>query len=221
LAETPFVALTAPTSTGRNTIIDELVKTGRYHFIVSDTTRPPRYNDGILEQDGVRYHFKTEDDILAGIKQGAYIEAEVIHDQQVSGQSISEVEAAHKEGKIAINEVDIGGALKMKLLKPDVTAILVLPPSFEEWLKRIHKRTEVSDVELKRRLKRAVELLDTALKYDYFIFVINDNFHEAVGVVDRLVREGKHDKNAEAKSRLLAKKLHNKTLRYLAGTLDW
>src|SRR5689334_11187497 len=75
LAETPFMVLVAPTSTGRNTLINELVKTGHYYFIVSDTTRPPRQNNGVWEQDGREYHFRTEDQMLSEIQAGMFIEA--------------------------------------------------------------------------------------------------------------------------------------------------
>ncbi len=40
LAQTQLLLMVAPTASGRNTVIKELLKTGDYHFIVSDTTRP-------------------------------------------------------------------------------------------------------------------------------------------------------------------------------------
>ena len=59
-----FVLLRAPSAGGRNTIIRELIKTGKYRNFVTDTTRPPRVNDGVLEQDGVEYYFRDEQEFL-------------------------------------------------------------------------------------------------------------------------------------------------------------
>src|SRR5438309_1023704 len=89
-----LVLMLAPTSGGRNTIIKRQLQTGNYYYIVSDTTRPPRVNDGALEQNGNEYWFRTEDEILADLKTGSFLEAELIHDQQVSGISIRELEKA-------------------------------------------------------------------------------------------------------------------------------
>jgi len=100
LAQTKFVMLIAPTSTGRNTVIRHLLKTNDYYFIVSDTTRKPRSNDGIMEQNGIEYWFRSEADVLADIEQSKYLEAAIIHNQQVSGISIREFQKAFDTNKI-------------------------------------------------------------------------------------------------------------------------
>jgi guanylate kinase len=64
-----LVLLVAPTSTGRNTVIRELVSKHNYQFIISDTTRPPQYRDGRTEENGVEYFFRSEDDMLADLMQ--------------------------------------------------------------------------------------------------------------------------------------------------------
>src|ERR1700759_5108412 len=95
--ELKLALLLAPTSSGRNTIIRYQVGTGRYYYIISDTTRPPRVNDGVQEKNGREYWFRSEEEILADLKAGEYLEAEIIHNQQVSGISIRELEKAHSE----------------------------------------------------------------------------------------------------------------------------
>jgi hypothetical protein len=44
LQDIRLVLLIAPTSSGKNTIIQHQVQTGKYYYIVSDTTREPRKN---------------------------------------------------------------------------------------------------------------------------------------------------------------------------------
>jgi guanylate kinase len=215
LRETPFTVMVAATSTGRNTIIAELVKTGNYHFIISDTTRPPRYNNGVLEQNGREYFFRTEEEMLADIKAGGFVEAELIHSQQVSGMSIREIEKACKQGKIAISDVEILGGITVANLKPDATVIYLVPPSFEEWLKRIHGRTPVTPGELKNRLESAVKGFKLALANEHFIFVVNDNLADAVRKVDEIARLHHRNPSEEAAARAATQQLLVRTEEYL------
>jgi guanylate kinase len=215
LKATPFVIMLAPTSTGRNTIIDELIKTGHYHFIVSDTTRPQRSNDGVMERDGVEYFFRTEQDMLADINAGRFIEAEIIHEQQVSGTSIRELEKAHKQGKIAITDVDIIGAQRIAELKPDAVPVLLLPPSFDEWLRRINKRGAPAPEDFYRRLGTAIKIITMGLASKKFVFVVNDNFAEAVKAVDDMARLGEAHRTHEAHARDVARSIVEQTKAYL------
>ncbi len=215
LRQTPFVAMLALTSTGRNTIIRELLKTGAYYFIISDTTRPPRYNDGILEQSGVEYFFRTEEEMLKDIKSGQFVEAEVIFGQQVSGISIREIEKAYEQGKIAITDVDLLGSINIAHLKPDVISIALLPPDFEEWMRRIHKRTNVSSEELRRRSETAVKILEAVLQKDFYTIVVNDKLEDAIHTIDRAARLGELESTNQEQTRELAKKLLRDTREFL------
>jgi guanylate kinase len=189
LASTPLVLLTGVSGGGRNTIINEVLKTGRYHFIISDTTRAPRVNNGVLERDGVEYWFRNEDDMLADIRQGKFLEAEVIHGRQVSGISMRELEKAHSEHRIAINDVDIGGIKNVMALKPDTIAVLVLPPSFDEWQRRIMGRGDMSDVEFLGRLQTAVRIFEIAKSDASLKIIINREYHAAAQELMQLVEE--------------------------------
>lgn len=184
----PLVLLAGPTAAGRNTLISLLVQTGRYHTIVSDTTRPKRSNNGVMERDGVEYWFKTEEEFLEGLKKGAYIEAAVIHQQQVSGQNISRIVAAGRADKIAINEVQNDGVTNIHKYKPDTLIIFLMPPDFDTWMKRIKGRGNTGEAELRRRLESAKDEISDALSKDYYQFVINHEIHDAAQAVDELAR---------------------------------
>ncbi|CAN5620503.1 hypothetical protein BH23PAT1_BH23PAT1_3690 [soil metagenome] len=218
LKQTNLVLLVAATSGGRNTIIRELMKTGEYHFIVSDTTREPRINEGVLEKNGELYWFRTEKEVLEDIKKGKYLEAEIIHNQQVSGISIRELEQSWKEQKIAITDVDIGGARNIIRDKPDVSIILVLPPGFEEWQRRLKHRGHMSEEELRRRLQTACTIFTAALEDDHYIFVINDKLHEATAQIHKAARFGEVEPEEQARGRQLAEQLYIATKAYLENT---
>lgn len=211
LSQVELVLLVAPTSSGRNTVIRELMKTGDYYFIVSDTTRNPRSNDGVMEQDGVEYWFRNEEDVLKDIKNGKYLEAAVIHNQQVSGISVRELEKAKEAGKIAITDAEIAGADSAIKRKVDTLVIFLLPPNFDEWQRRITSRGEMSSTEYKNRMISAAKELSTALERDYYKFVINDSVESATEQVNTLA---KMDEQADADStqaRELAEQLYTQT----------
>lgn len=188
----PLVIMLSVTGGGRNTIINKLTETGRYHYIVSDTTRPPKVRNGVLETDGVDYHFRREEDMLADIKSGQFLEAEVIHGQQVSGISVRELVRAHGSGKVPINEVDIGGTDAIAHIKPDTIFLFIVPPSFSEWMRRLRRRENMSEAELLNRLETAVRILRTVLTSNRFVFVVNDDLDEVVSTVDEYVRGNTH-----------------------------
>jgi guanylate kinase len=207
LSQTKLVLLVAPSSSGRNTIIWQLLKTGDYYFVVSDTTRQPRVNDGVPEKDGREYWFRSEDEVLADIQAGKFLEAAIIHDQQVSGISIRELQKATEAGKIAITDAEIIGADNAVRLKADTSAIFVLPPSFEEWQRRIKHRGTMDPAEYKRRMKSAAQELETALSRPYYKFVINDTVDHAVEQITQITKLDTFDEALQSEARSLAERL--------------
>lgn len=196
LEDLQLVLMVAPSSTGRNTIIKELLETGDYYFIISDTTRPPQLRDGKMEENGVQYFFRSEADMLHDLESGEFLEAALIHEQQISGISIRELEKAKAQGKIAITDIEIVGADNVMKAKPDALAIFVLPPSFEEWQRRMMGRGQMSPQEVTNRLSSALKELEAALKHDYYQFIVADDIPQAVSDIHAMVKHQKssHDK---------------------------
>jgi guanylate kinase len=216
LKQTELVLLLAPTSTGRYTIIRELSKTDEYYYIVSDTTRPPRVNDGVPEQNGVEYWFRTEEQVLDDLKAGRFVEAEIIHNQQVSGMSIRELKQAHKLQKIAITDIDLQGMYTIVAAKPDTIAVLLLPPNFREWQRRIMHRGVMGKEEYRRRLETACRIFEAALEHAYYTFVINDTVKHAAEQIHTVTTTGKVDLGQQAIGRTLTEKLLIETKQFLS-----
>ncbi|MFO0971139.1 MAG: hypothetical protein U0520_02190 [Candidatus Saccharimonadales bacterium] len=184
LKQSKIALFDGPSASGRNTITVELVKTGRYHQIVSDTTRLPRTNNGITEQDGVEYWFKTEREFLEGLEKGLYIEAAIIHNQQVSGVSVAEVERAHASGKIAITDIQSDGVESFLRYNADPACFFIVPPSLTVWLSRLQARGALGEDERRRRLQSAASEIEHALQNDYYHIVVNDDLQLAVQTID-------------------------------------
>lgn len=215
LTNTPLALLVGPTSAGRNTIINALTKTGHYHQIVSDTTRHPRENNGILEQNGVEYWFRSEQDILADLKAGKFLEAAIIHNQQVSGMSLRELERAKNEQKVAVNEIEIVGMQNIIEAKPDAFALFVVPPSFAVWMQRMDDRGVLPMPEKIRRLESALNEFEAALTHDYYIYIVNEEFHHSVERIHSRIFEGRHDPVHQASGGEVIERLLIETQAYL------
>ncbi len=215
LAQTELVLFAAPTSSGRNTLIRELLKTGNYHYLVSDTTRHPRVNDDVLEQNGVEYWFRPEQEILDDLRAGNFLEAAIIHNQQVSGMSIRELKKAHQAGKVAVTDIEIAGVETIIKLKPDTICLFIVPPNFEEWMRRIQHRGQMSPEEFHRRLTSAEKEFKHALEHDYYRFVVNDTVKESVKLIDKLARLHQIDQEQQEKARQVVEKLLQLTHKFL------
>lgn len=207
LQRTKLVLLVAPAAAGRNTIIRNLIMTGKYHFLVSDTTRRPRINNGVPERNGEEYWFKTEEDFLRGLKNGAYIEAAIIHNQQVSGISLQELRLADSANQIAITDVEIQGCDNIKSYSDTTLPVFILPPSFDEWMRRLDGRGAMDPAEKRRRLISAVNEIQLALERSYFKFIINWDLRLTIEQLHEHIVSGTFDATEQAADRAHAMQL--------------
>jgi guanylate kinase len=201
LNKTPFVALSGIAGGGRNTVIRVLVETGKYIFAVSDTTRPPKVRDGRLEVDGVDYYFRDEAAMLQDIQSGEFIEAEIIHNQQVSGTSIREIERTIATGKIPIHDFEYGGIKNVVKAKPDAVIIGLVPPNYDEWIRRLYNREPLHDQEFLNRLVTAEKVLENMLAHPYFKLLVNDSTEECTEQLRRIVEDGNYTDEEHARGR--------------------
>jgi guanylate kinase len=109
--------------------------------------------------------------------------------------------------------VDIAGIANVAHAKPDTVVALILPPSFEEWLRRVNARGPMDPAERKRRFETAAEIFAMAKDGKYPI-IINDNLDEAVSQVDRLARSGELGQEQQ-QARETARELYQSIQEYL------
>lgn len=189
LKRTKVVFLVGISGAGKNTILKELLKTNKYKLIVSHTTRPPRKNHGVMEQNGREYHFIDKETAKQMLLDGKFIEAK-IYSGNIYGTSIDEVESAYRQGEIAISDIEVQGVSEYMKADPKVIPIFILPPNFDTWRRRLRDRYKGLNYdwqEMEKRLETAKAELQEALSKDYFEFVINDDLQRSVIAVDRIV----------------------------------
>lgn len=188
IQQTPILLLVGASGAGKDSIKQKLLATGNYHHIVSHTTRAPRENHGVLEQDGVDYHFI---DLAAAEKmldERAFVEAKM-YSGNIYGTSTAEIQTAHDDHKVALTDIEVQGVAEYKAMTPSVQAVFVLPPSYEVWQQRLRNRYEegkIDTADIEQRMQTAKLELREALQKDYFRFVINDNLDAAVEAADQI-----------------------------------
>jgi guanylate kinase len=161
------------TASGKNTIANYLVSRGNFAHVVSHTTRLPRENHGIREQNGVEYWFVSPEDMLHLVQEQAFIEVKAIHGETCYGTSIASVEKVLLAGKHPVMEIDVQGALELTEAAPALRPLFILPPSYDVWMQRLGSRGFLSDGERQRRLRSATMEIQTALDHPAFLLTIN------------------------------------------------
>ena len=206
IKHTKILLLVGPTGAGKGALNAELLKTNQYYHIVSHTTRPPRINQGIPEEDGLDYHFIDKATAEQMLDKRQFIEAKIIHGN-LYGTSVDEFKAAQRQRKIALTDIDVQGIREYKRLDSKVMAIFLLPPNFLVWQDRLSKRYgDVVDAEdHKNRLRTALNELKEMQDSGYYIAVINDYMTDTYQQISDFIEKG--IKPNQTKARKVAEQL--------------
>lgn len=170
-----IIVFSAPSGTGKTTIINQLLKDfPNLDFSVSATSRPAREN----EVDGVNYHFLTKDEFKRKIENDDFVEWEEVYGGTMYGTLASEVSRICGTGKVAVFDIDVYGALNIKKKFKNAFLIFVAPPSLETLKERLENRSSETPESIEKRLNKAEEELSHAKKFDYIL--LNDDIEEAL-----------------------------------------
>lgn len=185
---TNIIFLVGISGSGKNSILKALLKTGKYKFIISHTTRKPRKNKGIQEEDGVDYHFVDSKKIEQMLDNDEFFEAK-IYSGNIYGTSVRELLKAHDSDLIAISDIEIQGVEEYMKISKNIKPIFILPPNFKTWQERLHKRysdSEIDPTDMNRRLVTAKNELKEALTKKYYYFVVNEDLSQTIEEVQNI-----------------------------------
>jgi guanylate kinase len=159
-----LAVIAGPTAVGKGTVVRRLLENHpEIKLSVSATTRAPRPG----EVDGVDYYFWTSRQFDSAIKNGELLEYATVHGSNRYGTPRKPVEEALSRGEKVVLEIDIQGARQVKKVMPEALTIFILPPSWEELVRRLSSRGTEDDVEQNRRLQSAVVELASADDFDH------------------------------------------------------
>ena len=199
---TPILLLVGPTGAGKDSVKDKLLETGEYHHIISHTTRPPRINHGIIEQNGREYHFVDLAQATAMLKDHAFIEAKM-YSGNLYGTSVAEIQVARDEGKIAVTDIEVQGIAEYKAIDRGVMAVFLLPPDFKTWQARLQRRygDVVDAADARLRMQTALAEIEQLLNTDHYFAIVNDRLDETLHQVAAIVALHGSDPVQEAAAR--------------------
>ena len=178
-----IIAISAPSGTGKTTIIKNILK--KYPeivFSISATTRPKRPG----EKNGIEYYFVSEDEFINKIESKEFVEWEKFYDYYY-GTFKSTIEENINSGKSILLEIDVKGALSLKNIYPEAHLIYIMPPSFEELVKRLSERRTENEIDFKKRIQRAEMELSHKDRFDYL--VINKDLNKAIKETSELIKK--------------------------------
>lgn len=169
-----LVVLAGPTAVGKGTVSTYI----REHYpdvllSVSATTRAPRPG----EVDGVNYYFVDDAEFDRMIAAGELLEWATVHNAYRYGTPRAPIEAALAEGRSVLLEIDLQGARAVRAAMPEARLIFLLPPSWEELVRRLIGRDTENSAEQQRRLATAKVELAAQDEFDYR--VVNASVAEA------------------------------------------
>lgn len=179
-----LLIVSAPSGTGKSTIISHLMEQGlNLHFSVSATSRPPRGK----EQNGVDYYFLTPEEFRRRIEAGDFLEYEEVYADRFYGTLREQVDRQLAQGENVVCDVDVNGGQRIKALYgPRALSLFIKPPSIEALRARLeHRATDSAEV-IEQRLERAAYELSQAATFDAVI--VNDDLATAQQEATDLVR---------------------------------
>ena len=181
-APSRLVVLAGPTAVGKGTVAGHI----RENFpdvllSISATTRPPRPG----EVDGRHYYFVDDETFDRMIAQGEFLEWATVHNASRYGTPRPPIDAALASGRSVLLELALQGARAVKEAMPDALLVFLLPPSWEELVRRLTGRGTETPAEQARRLETAkVEL---AAQDEFDVKVVNHDVGQAAREVVELL----------------------------------
>ena len=177
--------ISAPSGTGKGTIVSEILKSDpNIYFSVSATTRAPREG----EKDGVNYFFITREEFLGLIETGGMLE----HTEfcgNLYGTPKKAVYDKLDSGRDVLLEIETVGAMNIKAACPEAVSIFILPPSLYELRRRLEKRGTDSEEVISRRIAEARAEIEKSRLYDFV--VMNDDLESAINDVKSVMSASK------------------------------
>lgn len=171
---TGLTVLAGPTAVGKGTVSTFIRDNYPQVWLsVSATTRPPRPN----EVEGVHYFFRTAEQFDELERNGEFLEWAVVHGRNRYGTLRSTVDAALRDGKKVLLEIDLQGARQVKASVPNARFVFLAPPSWDELVHRLIGRGTEDAQEQQRRLETAKIELAAEPEFDFTI--VNDSVERA------------------------------------------
>ena len=161
--------ISAPSGAGKSTLLEGLRLTPEAIYSVSCTTRPPRTN----EVDGEDYHFLGENDFLARVEKGEFLEHAKVHEHHY-GTLRGPLIRSLKDGVDVLIDIDTQGAASIRncedeFIRGSLADVFIMPPNLDELRRRLTKRGTETASQIELRLNAAAREMEHWRDYRYTI----------------------------------------------------
>ncbi len=176
--------LSAPSGTGKDTVINALKEQGMdFHVVASVTTRAPRPG----ESDGHPYYFVSQEQFQGMVERNELIEYAQVHGNWY-GQPMQQIQDNLQQGRDVLLKIDVQGAATVRKKVPGAIYIFLVPGSVEELVERLVNRQTENSEERKRRLDDAEHELAQREHYEYVVENRQGRLEEAVENLKAIMR---------------------------------
>jgi guanylate kinase len=176
-----LVVLAGPTAVGKGTVSAYIRDNyPEVHLSVSATTRPPRPG----EVEGTHYFFVNDAEFDRMIEQQELLEWATVHNSFRYGTPRPPIDAALAAGKRVLLEIDLQGARSVRAAMPSAILVFLLPPSWEELVRRLTGRGTEDTADQARRL--ATARVELAAQDEFDFRVVNTDVADAAREVVEL-----------------------------------
>jgi guanylate kinase len=180
-----LVVISGPSGVGKTTIVRAVKERLNGMFSVSATTRPRSEQ----EQDGVDYHFLSEEEFTTRLAAGQMLEHAQVFGKHRYGTLRGPVDEALDAGRLVILEIDVQGACQVRDAAPEAFMIFILPPNEGALLERLRGRGRDTEEAIQRRFEEARREIGLARSREvYDAFVTNDDLARAQDETCELIR---------------------------------
>lgn len=177
--------LSAPSGTGKDTVINTLKAQGMdFYVVASVTARAPRPG----ESEGNPYHFVSPEKFKQLIDEGEFLEYATVHGN-LYGQPRQAIRENLQAGRDVLLKIDVQGAATIRNKVPEAIFIFLTPASLEELAQRLTNRHTETEAERLRRLDDARKELAQQSWYDYVIVNRQNHLQEAVDKLREIMLE--------------------------------
>lgn len=172
--DSTLIVLAGPTAVGKGTVAGYIRENYPNVLLsVSATTRAARPG----ETDGVSYYFVSDDEFDRMVEVGELLEWATVHNAYRYGTPRGPVDKAIAAGNSVLLEIDLQGARAVRRAMPEACLVFLLPPSWDELVRRLIGRGTEDSAEQARRLETAKLELAAQGEFDYR--VINHDVADA------------------------------------------
>jgi guanylate kinase len=177
-----LVVLAGPTAVGKGTVSRHIRENYPNVLLsISATTRAPRPG----EVDGEHYYFVSDEQFDDMIARGEFLEWATVHNASRYGTPRPPIDAALAEGRSVLLEIDLQGARSVRREMPEALLVFLLPPSWDELVRRLVGRGTEETAEQARRLETAKVELRAQDEFD--VKVVNREVGQAAAEVVELL----------------------------------